>query len=318
MYRIVTAADVLAYSRCAIVRDDKDMKSAKPCQCVDGDHVKLCSAGTLSDIRMGPRHPGERCPTCFGSFWQCPGHSGHIELAEPVFARHFLDVITVLLRKLCSRCLQRPALSKHCLAGDKGEACKEKCDVKWEDKDGHYLVKRGLGAKEVWNARRVHEVLSALPPDTLRALEIHADVMGLVPTHLSVPPTNTRPYSRIHKSHASHSQTTLYASVLTMSNNVAAHRRKKDPQYAIQCAIGRLQLAVYTLYDAKSAPTNGMGPSSREPSSIVTALTGKKGLIRRCNTGKRVDYSGRSVISCDSYLDVDQVGIPASMAAGLA
>lgn len=33
MYRVFTADDALAISRCAVTRDDKDLKQARPCQC---------------------------------------------------------------------------------------------------------------------------------------------------------------------------------------------------------------------------------------------------------------------------------------------
>ncbi len=51
-----------------------------------------------------------------------------------------------------------------------------------------------------------------------------------------------------------------------------------------------------------------------QPSSVVSRLSKKEGLVRGALSGKRVDFSGRSVIVPDPLLDVDQVGLPDKMA----
>ncbi len=52
----------------------------------------------------------------------------------------------------------------------------------------------------------------------------------------------------------------------------------------------------------------------RELRSLSDMLKGKKGRFRRNLLGKRVDYSGRSVIVVGPYLKLDQCGLPKSMA----
>lgn len=47
--------------------------------------------------------------------------------------------------------------------------------------------------------------------------------------------------------------------------------------------------------------------------SISDTITGKQGLMRNRMQGARVDYSGRTVITCDPYMDIDMIGVPIKM-----
>ena len=53
--------------------------------------------GGLMDNRLGTLEPGQKCATCGNTSAKCPGHFGHIELAEPVLHIAFVDDIHKLL-----------------------------------------------------------------------------------------------------------------------------------------------------------------------------------------------------------------------------
>ena len=57
--------------------------------------------------------------------------------------------------------------------------------------------------------------------------------------------------------------------------------------------------------------TNRIGGAMRD---LHSRLVGKNGLMRRCMNGKRVDYSARSVIVPNIFIDVDEVGVPLTVA----
>lgn len=57
-----------------------------------------------------------------------------------------------------------------------------------------------------------------------------------------------------------------------------------------------------------------MQKSGRPLKSIKQRLKGKEGRIRGNLMGKRVDFSARTVITPDSNLEIDQVGVPRSIA----
>jgi DNA-directed RNA polymerase beta' subunit len=56
------------------------------------------------DTRMGITDSSKRCPTCGLKNTGCPGHSGHHEMAKPVFLVQFLDIVKKLVRCVCFRC----------------------------------------------------------------------------------------------------------------------------------------------------------------------------------------------------------------------
>ena len=60
--------------------------------------------GGLMDGRLGTLEPGQKCLTCGNTSARCPGHFGHIELAEPVLHISFIDDIHKLLNSTCRTC----------------------------------------------------------------------------------------------------------------------------------------------------------------------------------------------------------------------
>lgn len=79
-----------------------------------------------------------------------------------------------------------------------------------------------------------------------------------------------------------------------------------------------LQEAVDALFDnARKKPSPVLSKDGRPLKSISDALSGKSGRFRQNLLGKRVDYSGRSVIVVGPELKMHQAGIPRQMAAKL-
>src|SRR5574344_1165425 len=75
-----------------------------------------------------------------------------------------------------------------------------------------------------------------------------------------------------------------------------------------------LQESVDILIDAQKSSKNKRKSTKRVPRSLSDLLRGKKGRFRRNLLGKRVDYSGRSVIVVGPELHLDQVGLPKEIA----
>ena len=68
------------------------------------DEDGLAVQGGLMDGRLGTLEPGQNCLTCGNTSARCPGHFGHIELAEPVLHIAFIDNIHKLLTVTCRSC----------------------------------------------------------------------------------------------------------------------------------------------------------------------------------------------------------------------
>lgn len=77
-----------------------------------------------------------------------------------------------------------------------------------------------------------------------------------------------------------------------------------------------LQYHVATYFDNESVslPRTEFKTGGRPTKSISDRIKGKAGRVRSNLMGKRVDFSGRTVITSDPYIDIDQVGIPKKMA----
>ncbi len=68
------------------------------------DEDGMSVQGGLMDGRLGTLEPGQKCLTCGNTAARCPGHFGHIELAEPVLHIAFIDNIYKLLQSTCRSC----------------------------------------------------------------------------------------------------------------------------------------------------------------------------------------------------------------------
>ncbi len=106
----------------------------------------------------------------------------------------------------------------------------------------------------------------------------------------------------------------LYRRVITRNNRLKNLLSIKAPEIILRNEKRMLQEAVDALLDnsRRSRPIRGRG--NRPLKSLSDALKGKQGRFRQNLLGKRVDYSGRSVIVVDPELKLHQCGLPKVMA----
>ena len=58
----------------------------------------------IHDPRMGTTDRDALCGTCGCSYIECPGHFGHIELAQPVYHAGYCTAVLNVLRSICCEC----------------------------------------------------------------------------------------------------------------------------------------------------------------------------------------------------------------------
>ncbi len=106
----------------------------------------------------------------------------------------------------------------------------------------------------------------------------------------------------------------LYRRVITRNNRLKQLLEIRAPEVILRNEKRMLQEAVDALIDnsKKSRPVKGRG--SRALKSLTDQLKGKQGRFRQNLLGKRVDYSGRSVITVGPELKIYQCGLPKEMA----
>ena len=106
----------------------------------------------------------------------------------------------------------------------------------------------------------------------------------------------------------------LYRRVINRNNRLKRLIELKAPGVIIRNEMRMLQEAVDALFDNGRRGRAIRGPSKRPLKSLSDMLKGKQGRFRQNLLGKRVDYSGRSVIVVGPELRLNQCGLPKKMA----
>ncbi|PYO38365.1 MAG: DNA-directed RNA polymerase subunit beta' [Candidatus Rokuibacteriota bacterium] len=106
----------------------------------------------------------------------------------------------------------------------------------------------------------------------------------------------------------------LYRRVINRNNRLKRLMELRAPEIIIRNEKRMLQEAVDALFDNGRRGRVITGPNNRPLKSLSDTLKGKQGRFRQNLLGKRVDYSGRSVIVVGPYLKLHQCGLPKKMA----
>jgi DNA-directed RNA polymerase subunit beta' len=109
----------------------------------------------------------------------------------------------------------------------------------------------------------------------------------------------------------------LYRRVINRNNRLKAILKLKTPDVIVRNEKRMLQEAVDALFDNGRHGHPVMGAGNRPLKSLSEMLKGKQGRFRQNLLGKRVDYSGRSVIVVGPELNFNQCGLPKKMALDL-
>ncbi len=106
----------------------------------------------------------------------------------------------------------------------------------------------------------------------------------------------------------------LYRRIINRNNRLAKLLELKAPEIIVRNEKRMLQEAVDALIDNGRRGRPVTGPGNRALKSLSDMLKGKQGRFRQNLLGKRVDYSGRSVIVVGPELKIYQCGLPKEMA----
>ena len=137
----------------------------------------------------------------------------------------------------------------------------------------------------------------------------------MVLTVLPVIPPDLRPMVQLDGGRfASSDLNDLYRRVINRNNRLKRMIELGAPEMIIKNEKRMLQEAVDALIDNGRRGKPLSGPSNRELKSLSGLLRGKQGRFRQNLLGKRVDYSGRSVIVVGPDLKIFQCGLPKEMA----
>ena len=132
---------------------------------------------------------------------------------------------------------------------------------------------------------------------------------------LPVLPPDIRPMTQLDGGRfASSDLNELYRRVIARNNRLKKLLEIRTPEIVVRNEKRMLQEAVDALIDNGRRGKPVTGPSNRQLKSLSEMLRGKQGRFRQNLLGKRVDYSGRSVIVVGPNLKIYQCGLPREMA----
>jgi len=123
-----------------------------------------------------------------------------------------------------------------------------------------------------------------------------------------VSPPNFRPILHINGTNISDAKNELYLSLLRRKIRLDNIKKYNPHQLILMNEIIQIQRAVNSLF------IDGISKNGIKYKSILDNLKGKKGLFRNNLLGKRVNFSGRSIITPGPDLKIDEIGIPIKMA----
>ncbi len=136
-------------------------------------------------------------------------------------------------------------------------------------------------------------------------------VLGVIP----VLPPDLRPLVPLEGGRfATSDLNDLYRRVINRNNRLKKLIEIRAPEVILRNEKRMLQEAVDALFDNSRRSRAVRGQGNRPLKSLSDMLKGKQGRFRQNLLGKRVDYSGRSVIVVGPELRIDQCGLPKSMA----
>ena len=136
-------------------------------------------------------------------------------------------------------------------------------------------------------------------------------IMDVVP----VTPPDLRPMVQLDGGRfATSDLNDLYRRVINRNNRLKRLLEMGAPEIIVRNEKRMLQEAVDALIDNGRRGRTVVGPNNRPLKSLSNIIEGKQGRFRQNLLGKRVDYSGRSVIVVGPSLELNQCGLPKEMA----
>jgi len=298
----------------------------------------------LMDGRLGTVEPGQRCRTCGNRVDDCPGHFGHIELARPVIHVGFSTQIHKILKAVCRKCSKlvlteeeldelvetginddiddSSILAKRTLnKAIKVTACpyceEPQLKIKLE-KPTTFYEKSAAGPIRL-NPSDIRDRLERISDENCRSIGVEPIVARpewMILTVLLVPPVCVRPSITLDSGVRSEDDLThKLVDIIRINQRLRENIEAGAPQLIVEDLWELLQYHITTYFNNE---VSGIPParhrSGRALRTLAQRLKGKEGRFRSNLSGKRVDFSARTVISPDPNLSINEVGVPFEIA----
>jgi len=287
------------------------------------DEDGMAVQGGLMDGRLGTLEPGQKCLTCGNTSARCPGHFGHIELAEPVLHIAFIDSIHKLLLATCRSC-SRIRISDEDLAKFlKIKSRKASYTVISQKRIPDEILDKAKKTKECAHCGKLQYELiftkptifiektelgeSRLLPITIRErfsqiTDNDLDLLGYDHTTarpewfilqaLPVPPVTVRPSIILETGIRSEDDLThKMVDIIRVNQRLKESKEAGTPPLIVQDLVDLLQYHTTTYFDNEvSGIPQAHHRSGRPLKTLTQRLKGKEGRFRGSLSGKLVDF----------------------------
>ncbi len=273
---------------------------------------------------------------------------GHIKLAAPVSHIWFLKGIPSylgLLLDMTLKDLEQVIYFNNYVVLDAGDSQFKKLQLLSEEEYEDFILeneestlKVGIGAeaiKELLGEINMTELADEIRAELAQAggsvqkkaklikrlrliealIESNTEPTWMVMDVLPVTPPDLRPMVQLDGGRfATSDLNDLYRRVINRNNRLLRLLEMGAPEIIVRNEKRMLQEAVDALIDNGRRGRTVVGPNNRPLKSLSNIIEGKQGRFRQNLLGKRVDYSGRSVIVVGPQLALNQCGLPKEMA----
>ena len=283
--------------------------------------------GGLMDPRLGVVDPGVRCRTCGGSVGEDQGHFGFLELTRPVIHVHYAKFLFSLLKVFCKKC-SRVLIDPKDLEKIKGKRPSSKELIKMAKKKCPYC-NGGQGKlkfikpytftedNQILSALMIRERFEKIPMEDLEAVGLKKmRPEWLILTLLPIPPVTVRPSITLETGERSEDDLThKLVDIVRINERLKENIDLGAPDFIIEDLWELLQYHISTYFDNE---ISGVPParhrSGRMLKTLSQRLKTKEGRFRGNLAGKRVNFSARTVVSPDPMINIDEVGVPETIA----
>jgi DNA-directed RNA polymerase subunit A' len=291
--------------------------------------------GGLMDPRLGIIDPGLKCKTCGGRLRECMGHFGHAELTRPVIHVGYGKEVYNLLKSTCRSCgrllISEEALKEYVNKGltpdsiddlwKKTEEVSEsesQCPycgeiqkkLKFVRPYSYYEIVDGIDNKVL--VSEIREWFEKITDEDMKKLGMTIRPEWLILKVIPVLPITARPSITLESSDRSEDDLThKLVDILRISQRLEENINSGAPQLVVEDLWDLLQYHVATYFNNG---ISGVPParhrSGRPLKTLAQRLKAKEGRFRNNLSGKRVNFSARTVVGPDPNISINELGVP--------
>lgn len=266
--------------------------------------------GGIYDAHMGTTDNSWQCETCQNNKQLCPGHYGYLKLKTHILSPLFIPFIYSILKKICYTC-GKFIEKTNCVCGAKQPVYSKSRS----DQLLFYIEHEKSKRKQRLHPFQIYEIFSRIPKEEVKKMKFPGKFhpTHLVPNIICVCPNSVRPDARFVVSNKSNSNdlTVLLQNVLKVDSCLSIIRSDNITEDD--------EKLIYDLCHAVYEYIRGPYPSTDKNvkiyiGALMNKIPKKEGILRKHVLGKRTWSMARTIITCDTDLPIDTVGVPLAIA----